>query len=869
MLRTGSQHEGGASPLKALASSFAVAGLILALGWLVHYRTELDTERRLLAEQEKIVREQKYLVQSMLDDLASSTNLLAYISADQFQRTPNDTEITRNLLRDEHLAFLRSRGTFDQLQLVRPSGERILRIERVSRGSGAYTFEDVSAENDLGAANEPWLPELLENAAPEKAIFLGVHPAPHTNRPTPGVVRVGSPVYGQSGAPIAFIVLDYPIDRILKRISSEDARWSGTTYLADSTGRWIGNEDGLSTPPRVGSQQWNYASLPLTGSLSTDTQGFFSYDTIQIGQTDGQSSLSNPQSWKILSWLRPESIQQTRHDSTKLLWWIVAGCIGLLVPTTYVLVTAREQHRDAARSREQTRALLQSITDSSLDGIIAGEAMRDARGDIKDFRLVFYNPAAESILRNALVDREHPWTPDEFPLSFSPDFFGRCVHVTMSGSRYEMEHSAETGPLGRVWFRITAVKLNDGVVLTLSDITQQKLTVHEMQQAKDAAEIANRAKSQFLALMGHEIRTPMNGLLGFASLLERTPLNKEQSDYVATLRMSGEALLKILEDILDYSHMEYEALDMKRVPVDIREIVRQISQLYALASGDRSIELVTKVDQDVPEQILGDDIRIRQLLVNLVGNAVKFTREGFILIKVSMSVGETGDKVTFHVVDSGPGVPAEMIDRLFKPFSQVDPSFTRRFGGTGLGLSICKRLVETMGGEIGVQTAPGKGSDFYFSLPLRTPDFPSLAASPTSLVSPAEPNAATILVVDDDPINRKLMLHMIDKLGGVAQAVSSGEQALAAFTTGKFELILMDIQMPEMDGLETTRQIRAIEARQGLHPVRISAVTANSADSDRNACFIAGMDDFLAKPIHLEELEKVVQRAVASARISG
>ncbi|MBN8711902.1 MAG: hypothetical protein BGO12_19490 [Verrucomicrobia bacterium 61-8] len=872
MLRVGSQHEGGASSLKALASSFAVAGLILALGWLVHYRTSLDTERRLLAEQEKIVREQKYLVQSMLDDLASSTNLLAYISADQFQRSANETAQVRNLLRDEHLAFLRSRGSFEQLQIVRPSGERILHIERVSRGNNAnaYTFEDVSKENDLSPASEPWLPELLENASPEKAVFLGIHPASSADRSHPGVVRVGSPIYAdQSGAPTAFVVLDYPISRILKRISSEDSRWQGTTYLADSTGRWIGDEEGMSSPPRAGNQQWNYTSLPLTGSLATSSQGYFSYDTIQIGQTGGQSSIRNPQSWKILSWLRPEAIQQSRHESTSLLWWIIAGCIGLLVPTTYALVNAREQHRDAARSREQTRALLQSITDSSLDGIIAGEAIRDLRRDIKDFRLVFYNPAAESILRNALAEHEHPWTSNEFPLSFSPDFFGRCVHVTMSGSRYEMEHSAETGPLGKVWFRITVVKLNDGVVLTLSDITQQKLTVHEMQQAKDAAEIANRAKSQFLALMGHEIRTPMNGLLGFASLLERTPLNKEQSDYVATLRMSGEALLKILEDILDYSHMEYEALDMKRVPVDVREIVRQISQLFALASTDRSIELVTKVEEDVPSQILGDDIRIRQLLVNLVGNAVKFTREGFILIKVSLASSEGGDRVMFHVVDSGPGVPAEMIDRLFKPFSQVDPSFTRRFGGTGLGLSICKRLVESMGGEIGVQTAPGKGSDFHFSLPLRTPDFPALAASTGNLAMPAEPSAATILVVDDDPINRKLMLHMIDKLGGIAQAVASGEQALVAFGSGKFELILMDIQMPEMDGLETTRQIRVIEARQGMRPVRISAVTANSADSDRNACFTAGMDDFLAKPIHLEELEKVVQRAVASTRISG
>ncbi len=171
MLRVGSQHDGAASSLKALASSFAVAGLILALGWLVHYRTELDTERRLLAEQEKVVREQKYLVQSMLDDLASSANLLAYISADQLERNPNDTVLTRNLLRDEHLAFLRSRGTFEQLQIVRPSGERVLRIERVSRGVGAYTFEDVSVNNDFAPASEPWLPELLENASRKRRFF--------------------------------------------------------------------------------------------------------------------------------------------------------------------------------------------------------------------------------------------------------------------------------------------------------------------------------------------------------------------------------------------------------------------------------------------------------------------------------------------------------------------------------------------------------------------------------------------------------------------------------------------------------------------------------------------------------------------------
>nr|HRJ73431.1 ATP-binding protein [Terrimicrobiaceae bacterium] len=364
--------------------------------------------------------------------------------------------------------------------------------------------------------------------------------------------------------------------------------------------------------------------------------------------------------------------------------------------------------------------------------------------------------------------------------------------------------------------------------------------------------------------IGHEIRTPMNGLLGFASLLEKTDLSDEQKEYLATLRLSGEALLRILEDILDYSRLEYETLQIKSVPVDIREVVTQVSQLFVMALGDRNLELVTKLDPELPGQVLADDVRLRQILVNLVGNAIKFTEEGFILIKTVRESLEGREYVVFHVVDSGPGVSPDMIDRLFKPFSQVDSTITRRFGGTGLGLSICKRLVETMGGEIGVNTAPGKGSDFYFSLPLRVPEFPAKQVLPARQLLSGLPDSLRILVVDDDPINRKLICRMIEKIGAKPVLAESGSQAVRAFKEGEFDLILMDMQMPGMDGLETTRRIRAIENEAGLgQRTPISALTANSADRDRELCFEAGMDDFLCKPVRIDDLERLIGKNTA------
>ncbi|HEY5791815.1 MAG TPA: ATP-binding protein, partial [Chthoniobacterales bacterium] len=656
------------------------------------------------------------------------------------------------------------------------------------------------------------------------------------------ILRVGAAMQADQGRQvIGFVVIDYLAESLFQKTARTDDHLQTTTFIATADGKWVSGPGGdsvvgMETVKSVFPAAWPKI-IGTSSGTSFSSEGLVVFTTVPLAAESAPQAVSGAQqAWKIFTAESPLLIADRERAATApvLGWGILALC--LFIPLTCLVVTDREQKREASRAREQARALLQSITDSSVDGIVAGEAGRDSHGDIKDFHTVFANPAAVHILKT--FDRREAAEGKEFPLFFSPDFFAHCVQVVATGVRYETEQSSECPAFGTRWFRIAVIRLEDGVVMTFTDITEQKLAVHELRLAKDAAEVANRTKSQFLTMMGHEIRTPMNGLLGFASLLERTDLSDEQQDYVSTLRLSGEALLRILEDILDYSHMENEALNMKIVPVAVKELITQVSQLFAMAIGDRKLELVARIASDVPPQILGDDVRLRQILVNLIGNAVKFTAEGFILIKVLREAGPQGDFLVFHVVDSGTGIAPEMIDRLFKPFSQVDAGSNRRYGGTGLGLSICRRLVETMGGEIGVKTAPEKGSDFYFSIPIKVPDFLAVTPAPVAKRVRADFKKPRILVVDDDSINRKLITRMIEKVGAEAELVESGSQAIHAFQEEKFDLIIMDIQMPGMDGIETTRKIREIEKRTGaLRRTPISALTANAGEGDRERCF--------------------------------
>ena len=396
------------------------------------------------------------------------------------------------------------------------------------------------------------------------------------------------------------------------------------------------------------------------------------------------------------------------------------------------------------------------------------------------------------------------------------------------------------------------------------DITQRKALEARLGAALVTAEAGNRAKSEFLGIMSHELRTPLNGVLGSSELLTYTPLDREQESLVGTVSKCGEHLLEIVKDILDFSSMETGKLAIEVAPMAVAEVVEQSALIVQTSAADKRLEFRCETSRDVPHQIVGDALRIRQILINLLGNAVKFTSSGSVVLRVAPDAESRF--LDFSVEDTGIGISSETIRHLFKPFTQVDMTSTRAFGGTGIGLVISKRLAEAMGGSVTVVSTPGKGSTFTFHLPLEISDggmaaVPSLifmgadGASPSSpsAEQPKPPAGALALVVEDDPENSTTAGKMLQSLGYRAEFAADGAEAVEAFVPGKYFAILMDVVMPVMDGLDATKKIREIEAKSGSH-VPIIALTANVMPGGSEQCLAAGMDDFLTKPFKRAEL---------------
>jgi two-component system, sensor histidine kinase len=731
------------------------------------------------------------------------------------------------------------------------------------------------SEQELLASNWPALTH-PDDVAPSQWLMdqLGQHPSGYVEMEKRYIHRAGNVVWGRTrialvhdfgGLPAYYVVHIEDITgrrRATEALEESEQRFRN---MADScpTMLWVTDSDGGNqfinrmyrdftgaTPEQVAGGQWRLLVHPedgpnYVGAWERAVQEHAPFRAeARVRRFDGE--------WRLLG-----SYAQPRlSPGGEFL-----GHIGLSSD-----ITERRQADLAVRSSEERfRELAENIREVFWIMPPTGDEMLYVSPAYEHV----WEKTCESLYQNpeGWIEAIHPDDAENARLLFARQIQGESIE-----SEYRI-----TTPGGRQkWIRDRAFPIRDEagnlvrVVGIADDITEGKRYEEDLIHAWEGADAANRAKSRFLANMSHEIRTPMNGVLGMLQLLLSTVLTAEQQRYVTVAQNSGTALLALIDNILDLSKIEARKVTLERLAINVRQIVEDVIQLLRVQAATKGLDVRSCLAPEIPTLLLGDAHRLRQVLTNLAANAIKFTERGVVTLDAELLGQENGSAtVRFAITDTGIGIRREQAALLFSPFTQADASTTRKYGGTGLGLAICKQLVEMMGGTIGVESQEDQGSTFWFTL--------ALELAPVGLHSaPAKPvdailrgtrllSSARILVAEDNATNREVALAQLRKLGYQADAVDDGAAAVEAVRDGRYDLVLMDCQMPVMDGFEATRMIRT-STRPNLP---IIAVTADAMSGDRTRCLSEGMNDYLTKPVELGMLADVLIKWLPAAETHG